>query len=192
MHEVAAKRSFGTVLIVSTASESQPRRSRDAAPGERLDMIELQEMATLASPSIGTDKGAPSRVALPHGTTNVSGDVASRPLLAPSWRRRWIKGLNIRSPGNTKLPPLQPGDQGIQRAIQKLGHVPGWNGMAEQCLGVAQLVMGVAPDRDTNEIPFRHCNLRWRKLSTHARNLRWRKFDAHACNLRWRKLSARS
>ena len=95
----------------------------------------------------------------------------------PSWRSGWITSsvaaiARARARGGGELAPLEALDQGIEGAVEHLGEVAGGQRVAEQLLGVAQLLLGGPSDRDLQQEPFgRHrCQLRARV------NLRRRKF----------------
>ncbi len=75
--------------------------------------------------------------------------------------------------GGGELAALELLDQGIEGAVEHLGEVAGGERVAEQLLGVAQLLLGAPSDRDLQEEPFgsdrpelrARVNLRRRKLT---------------------------
>jgi hypothetical protein len=106
--------------------------------GEWLRVIKFEKTTALAAMPVGAHERAPSPIAFPHRAADVSRNVTRG--AATGWTDRGgCRPLNraLCRPGGAELPTLEPRDQGIQRAVEHLGHVSGWNGMAEQSLGVA-------------------------------------------------------
>jgi hypothetical protein len=53
--------------------------------------------------------------------------------------------------GGPQLPPLQLHDEGIERPVENLIDIIRANGMAEQGLGVAQLIVGALAEWELEE-----------------------------------------
>src|SRR2546422_455493 len=109
-----------TARLVGAESELPQPRNYIALPG-RLDRRGL------------------SPVALPDRALDVSGDVAR----VGAWAR-----ASARARGGGELAPLEPLDQGIEGALEHLDEVAAGNRVAEQLLGVVQLLLGAPSDRD--------------------------------------------
>jgi len=66
-HEAGPERPLGCVLVVRPAPQPRVPRARPAAPGHRLDVVELEPGARVAAVAGGAHERAPSVVALPPG-----------------------------------------------------------------------------------------------------------------------------
>lgn len=179
-HELGPEDPLGRELIVRTTPKSKALHGGRTTTRERLGMIELEEATTLAPVPAHSDEGATRSVALPHGASDVSGNVARGDAAGSGRTRRGrsrirhrggspIPSIALRWPVSAELASLEPSDQDIQRAVEHLCDVSGRNGMAEQSLGIAQLIVSRTSDRDPDEIALRlHsslCNLLQRKFA---------------------------
>src|SRR5207244_819863 len=114
---------------------------RGLSPACHLDrMIKLQELARRAPAPGRADEGALAAVALPNGALDRGGDVPCARGRAPPARARLL--------GRRELAPLEPADQGVERLVEDFRDVPRGELVAEERLGVAQLVVRALPDGD--------------------------------------------
>src|SRR6267143_194543 len=115
-------------------------------------MVELEKPACLAAGPVSAHEGALALVPLPDGTPDVRRDAA----LSHGGRAL----LRLAGCGSSELPLLELHDQSIERPVEHLGHISCREGMAEQCLGVPQLLVRALLDRDLNKEPLRRGALR--------------------------------
>src|SRR5207247_1355348 len=115
--------------------------------------IELETCARRTTPPGFAHEGALAMIALPDRALDMGRDLAR--VVA-----RALAGARPHGPGALAL--LQLLDQGIQRPVEHLGEVSRRERMAKQLLGVAQLVLGAASDRE----------LEHKSLGRHRRQLR--------------------
>src|SRR2546426_9635984 len=101
-------------------------------------MIELEELARQAALPLPADERALPSIPLPDRAFDVGRDearVGDRAALG--WPRL---------PGRGELPPLELGDERIEGAVEHLADLARGDGMAEQRLGVLQLLVRGLPD----------------------------------------------
>jgi hypothetical protein len=151
---------------VSSASEPHPLDARSAASCHRLDVIEFEHLSGGAAPPARAHERALTFVSLPDRASNRRGDVAGLDR-APLRPRYCIR----RAPSGTELPPLELGDEGIQRSIENLGDVSTRNGMAQQLLHIPQLVVCGLGNRYLDQVALlgglgpRALNMPWGMLN---------------------------
>lgn len=111
-------------------------------------MIEFEKLALLAPVPVRTDERAAASITAPDEAANVGGNVPIP----------WRAALPLRNTGRSRsrsradLSLLELLDQGVQCAVEHLGHVARGDGMAEQDLRVAELVVGALGNRDLDQI----------------------------------------
>src|SRR6267378_1892163 len=155
LHEPGAKRALGSVLVVGSAAEPDRRNSGPAAARKFLNMIELDELASLAAvPGLAYER-ALAAVTFPDRTPDLGRDVARA--LA-----RTTAPARLRS--RRELAALEFLDQGIQRKVDHLSRITRRKLVPEQVLGVLQLLPRASSDHQ----------LQRKTLTRHRRNLRAR------------------
>lgn len=119
-------------------------------------MVELEELACRAAMPGGADIGASALVSFPDLSPDGSRNVAvSKTGAAPGPAASGLRGrrLSGRSASRSSdLSPLEHPDQGLKRPIEHLGHIPRRHDMAEQRLGMSELVVSALRDRELNEV----------------------------------------
>src|SRR5437762_3361549 len=163
-HEPRPEHALSLVLIVRAAAEPHPLYGCPSPSRHRIDMIELEESPRLTAVARRTDEGALALVPLPDGTPDLRRDVAVAGGRSPPGRNPLPRvlarsgcGECSRFGGGQLRPPASAGpdlsflevnDQGIECPVEHLSDIPRRNGMAEQVLGVAELVPRALPDRE--------------------------------------------
>src|SRR5262249_1413618 len=134
IHELDAELTLCRVLIVWPTAQPNSFNRRAATPSHRLDVIELEEPARLASMTRVGDERALPAVSAPNRAPDVRGDVPSLATRGTTVPTRSI------SRGEPAL--LKPGDGQIQDALQDLGEIAARDLMAQKLLRVEKLVVG--------------------------------------------------
>jgi len=106
-------------------------------------MVEFEKPARLAAVSGRADEGALALVPLPHGAPDVRRDIT-----LPDGRT----GPGLPPGDGAELPLLVAQDEGIEGPVDDLSQISRGKGVAEQGLGVAQLLMRALSDRELEEV----------------------------------------
>ncbi len=105
-------------------------------------MVEFEKPLRRAALSGRADEGALAPVPLPDGAPNLCRDVT-----LPGGRTGPARPPADRA----ELPLLLKQDEGIECPVDDLSHISRGNGVAEQGLGVPQLLMRALADRELEE-----------------------------------------
>ena len=142
-HEGGPEHLLGLVLVVRAASKPHPLHGRCSPSRHGLDMVELEEAPCPAPMSLGADEGAlapipfPDRASNPCRNGTASGGRGSRP-----------HGSARPARNGSELPLFELRDEGIEGSIDHLGHISRGDGMAQQSLGVHELLPRALRDRE--------------------------------------------
>src|SRR5258705_13262351 len=161
---------------MSSASESQPLDTGRASSRHRLDMVEFEQFSCRATPPVRAHERALTVVSLPDGASNGRGDVAGLGRAPPRPVRPSIR----LAPGGAEPPPLELGNESIERPVDHLGHFSARDGMAEQLLGIPKLVVRALGNRHLDQVALL-CGLGPRAL-----NMPWGMLDSRRCRIRRR------
>src|SRR5262249_51335044 len=133
------------ILIMNATPQPQVIDCRLASLRDRNDVIEFEKLARAAAVAGLADERALILIPLPDRSENMRryGALVGRCALRRSPLRR--RGA---------LPPLELADRLVQSVFQHLLPIPGGNGVAEQVLGIAQLVVHALPDRELEHEAF--------------------------------------
>src|SRR6266705_5322036 len=109
-------------------------------------MVELEESSRFTAMTGRTDEGALAPIPVPDGTADPRRDVANSGARARPGGK--LCAGAPRGPGSDwfpastspQLPFLELNDQGVERAVEHLSDIPRGNRMAEQGLGIAELL----------------------------------------------------
>src|SRR5438552_2408995 len=163
VHEPGAKRALGRVLVVGAAAQPDAVHGRLATAGDGLGVVELQPAICRTAAAALTHERAAALIALPDGALDVRRDVARVGARAPLARAR--------PAGGSELAALELLDERVERTFEDFGDLSGPDLVTEQCLEVAQLVVGALPD----------CELEPEALRSQRRHLR----SPHGCSDHW-------
>ena len=115
--QAGSERLLGRVLVVSPAAQSHALHGRPPAPGHRLDVVELEP---------GAGRAAVAGIAHERALAAVAPrpPAGPRPGRGAGWR--WAAGGLARSGGRRELALLEPGDQGVEGAVEAPGPARRW------------------------------------------------------------------
>ena len=137
-HEAGSEGALRRVLVVDPAPRANALHRRLPAPGHRLDGVMLEPGARRTAVPVIAHERAPAAIAFPHRPPHLRRDGARV--------RARLRTAPTRPAGRRELALLEPGDQGVQRAVERFGQLAGGHGMAERVLGVREPLAGALPD----------------------------------------------
>ena len=128
-----------TLFIVWPTPETDPSHRSLAPARHGVDVIELEKLARRAAMAGLAHKRALALIALPDRAPDLRWHIArfgARGLPRPRFRR------------GPELPPLELVDERVESAFENLGDISRGGLMAQQLLGVPQLVMHAPAHRE--------------------------------------------
>jgi hypothetical protein len=138
-HELRTKCTLGRVLIVRATTQPQVLGGRLATPRDWIHVVELQEAARrTAVPALAHER-ALALVPLPDRTLHVSGNVASTGVGCLVERGRAVAA-------NLRFSPSRMSASSARS--NRAAEIAAWNPVAQQRLGVVQLVVSGLIDRE--------------------------------------------